>query len=182
MPMTLRWQQATSLAVEAECLRPETMSGLSAVEAARLPVRVGNATAEVGDLFRVEGDRGAMAGWCSRAISRMSGGSGRGWASGIADDPGGRRVASRGGDDRRHDRGRGEGRRLGGRRDAGRDDRDPRGRAATAWARPIRGAGMGMRDGLILVEGMSADDAGLAMRRGLIAVSGTVGRRPGPRR
>src|SRR5687768_14275518 len=55
MPMTLRWRQVTSLAVEAECLRPEAMSGLSSAEAARLPVWLGNATAELGDLFRAEG-------------------------------------------------------------------------------------------------------------------------------
>ena len=41
------------------------------------------------------------------------------------------------------------------------------------------GARLGMRDGVILVQGNAADSVGLGMRRGLIAVSGMVGNTPG---
>ena len=51
---------------------------------------------------------------------------------------------------------------------------------ATTSARRCPGSRVGMRDGIILVDGEAGDDVGLAMRRGLIAVRGTDGRRGGP--
>ena len=55
MALTLRWIDSTTLKVDGECLGPATL-GRSAAEVARLPVRVGNGQAEVGELFEVEGD------------------------------------------------------------------------------------------------------------------------------
>ncbi len=56
MPLTLLWRDATRLPVEAEGLRPDALAALPAAEAARRAVAVGNGSAELGELFRVEGD------------------------------------------------------------------------------------------------------------------------------
>src|SRR5690349_7747051 len=56
MPLHLSWLGTTSLPVEAVALNPESFASRSAVDVARVSLPVGNATAEVGELFRVEGD------------------------------------------------------------------------------------------------------------------------------
>src|SRR4051794_36286727 len=56
MPLRLLWNGSTALPVEAEGLRPDALCALAAAEVARLRVPVGNTSAEVGELFRVEGD------------------------------------------------------------------------------------------------------------------------------
>lgn len=171
--MTLCWLQATSLTVEAECLRPETMAALSAVEAARLPVRLGNATAELGDLFRVEGSaeggRLVLEGDLTH-VRRIGQGMGSGSVT-IRGDVGSHLGAGM----------------TGGTIDvegkvgdwAGAEMRGGeiaiRGEAGDGLGGAYPGSRQGMRDGVILVEGDIGHDAGLAMRRGLIAVSGRSG-------
>src|SRR5258708_2620827 len=56
MPLTLRWNDATTLPVEAECLRPDSLQALEARDVARLSIAVGNSLADVGELFTVEGN------------------------------------------------------------------------------------------------------------------------------
>ncbi|MBX6314344.1 MAG: formylmethanofuran dehydrogenase subunit C, partial [Isosphaeraceae bacterium] len=81
MPLTLRWKGSTTLAVEADGLRPDTLAGLSAAEAARLPAVVGNISAELGELFEVAGD-GADGHLVLEGDLRAVRGIGRGMASG----------------------------------------------------------------------------------------------------
>jgi len=170
--MLLRWLDKTHLPVEADGLVPATFAGLDAGAAARLRARVGNQTAELGDLFAVEptddatlsleGDlrhvrgigrdmaegslivRGAAGPYLGAG---MSGGTVE--VHGDADDWAGAEM--RGGLLRVHGR---AGRFLGA-------------------SRP--GSRLGMRDGVILVDGDAGDDAGRRMRRGLIAVGGAAG-------
>jgi formylmethanofuran dehydrogenase subunit C len=173
MPMTLRWQGATSLAVEAECLSPETMMMLSAVEAARLPVWLGNASAEVGDLFRVEGTaedgRLVLEGDISH-VRRIGQGMGSGSVS-IRGDVGSHLGSGMTGGTIEVEGKVGDW--------AGAEMRGGRitirGEAGNHLGGAYPGSRQGMRDGLILVEGDIGNDAGLAMRRGLIAVSGGSG-------
>ncbi len=173
MPMTLRWLQATSLAVEAECLRPETMSALSAVEAARLPVWLGNAEAELGDLFRVEGSaedgRLVLEGNLTH-VRRIGQGMGSGSVT-IRGDVGSHLGAGMTGGtiDVEGKVGDWAGAEMRGGKIA------IRGEAGDGLGGAYPGSRQGMRDGLILVEGDIGHDAGLAMRRGLIAVSGRSG-------
>ncbi|HEU5118438.1 MAG TPA: formylmethanofuran dehydrogenase subunit C, partial [Isosphaeraceae bacterium] len=56
MPLTLLWKGTTSLPVEAECLRPDSLASLSSEQIARLPLSLGNRLVPVGDLFTIEGN------------------------------------------------------------------------------------------------------------------------------
>ena len=56
MALTLRWRSSTSLPVDGSPLKPETFRERTSADAARVSLRVGNATAEVGELFEIEGD------------------------------------------------------------------------------------------------------------------------------
>src|SRR4051812_47483305 len=58
MSLTLTWRSVTSLPVDGSTLCPETFKGLSADEACRRPLRLGNATVDLGELFAVAGDGG----------------------------------------------------------------------------------------------------------------------------
>src|SRR5690242_20613925 len=55
MPLTFQWTGATTLPVDAPALVPEAFRVLSATEAARRPVGVGNGEAELGELFAIQG-------------------------------------------------------------------------------------------------------------------------------
>lgn len=57
MPLTLTWNGPSGCPVQGDGLRPETL-GNRAAEVARLRVPVGNGSAELGELFRLEGDGG----------------------------------------------------------------------------------------------------------------------------
>jgi formylmethanofuran dehydrogenase subunit C len=171
--MTLRWQRATSLAVEAECLRPEAMTGLSADEASRLSVWLGNSLAELGDLFRVEGSaedgRLVLEGDLTH-VRRIGQGMGSGSLT-IRGNVGSHLGAGMSGGTIEVDGKVGDW--------AGAEMRGGaiaiRGEAGDGLGGAYPGSRQGMRDGLILVDGDIGDDAGLAMRRGLIAVSGRTG-------
>jgi formylmethanofuran dehydrogenase subunit C len=173
MPLTLLWRDATHLPVEAEGLRPDALSPLPAAEAARTTVAVGNGSAELGDLFQVEGDGEdghLMIEGDLRHVRRI----GEAMASG--------RLTIRG------DVGAGLGNAMSGGLIevqgavgdwAGAEMRGGRlhirGSAGRFLGSALPGSRLGMREGVILVEGSIGHDAGLAMRRGLIAVSGPSG-------
>jgi formylmethanofuran dehydrogenase subunit C len=173
MPVLLEWRGATRLPVEAEGLTPEALAPLSAAELARWPLKVGNASMALGELFRIEGsydiDQLVLAGDL-RQVRRLGVGMttgtltirgdvgeelGAGMSGGMIDVEG--NVGDRAGAAMR-------GGLLRIRGDAG----DFLGAADP-------GSRSGMREGVILVEGSVGDDAGLAMRRGLIAISGAAG-------
>jgi formylmethanofuran dehydrogenase subunit C len=173
MPLTLSWSAATSLPVDGESLRPDALSGLSADEVARVRLPVGNGSAEVGELFRVEGDLAdghlVLVGDLRkvRAI-------GRGMTSGrltIRGAAGSRLGAGMTGGTIEVDGSAGDW--------AGAEMRGGllriRGPAGDGLGAALPGSRLGMREGVILVEGTAGADVGLAMRRGLIAVLGPVG-------
>ncbi len=173
MPLTLRWRDTTTLPVEAESLRPDTLVGLSSAEVAGLTLAVGNTTADLGSLFEVEGDardgelvvegdlqRVARIGQgmtSGRLTVRGPVGShlGAGMLGGTIEvfGPAGHWVGAemRGG--RIH----------------------IRGSAGDYLGSAYPGSRAGMREGVILVEGAIGNEAGQAMRRGLIALSGGAG-------
>ena len=172
MALTLRWIGSTRLAVDGSGLGPETLAG-PAAEVARMTVPVGNARAEVGELFRVEGDGGdgeILFEGDLRSVRDLA----RGMASG--------RVVVRG------DAGDGlGGGMLGGSIEvwgsaggwlgaelAGGSIR-VRGDAGDFVGSALPGSRVGMREGVILVDGKVGEDVGLAIRRGLIAVGGSAG-------
>jgi len=172
MPMTLRRQGGGGPIVDGDGLRPETLNG-PAADARRLRVPVGNSTAEVGELFEVDGDGGD-----GHLIFEGDLRSVRGLAAGMASG----RVEVRG------DAGPALGRGMaGGSIDvegsagawAGAEIRGGmirvRGRAGDHLGAALPGGRVGMRDGVILVDGDAGADVGLAMRRGLIAVGGRAG-------
>ncbi|MDG3006399.1 formylmethanofuran dehydrogenase subunit C [Paludisphaera mucosa] len=173
MAMTLRWRSTTELPVDGSPLKPETFRGRTSTDAARTPLRVGNATAELGDLFDVEGeadDERLVLEGDLRCVSAI----GRGMSTGtlrVHGDAGFRFAAEMSGGTAELD---------GSCRDwAGAEMRGGllriRGDAGDGLGAAYPGSLFGMREGLILVEGAAGNDVGLQMRRGLIAVRGSVG-------
>jgi formylmethanofuran dehydrogenase subunit C len=173
MPLRLLWNGSTTLPVEAEGLRPDALAALAPAEVARLRLPVGNATAELGELFRVEGD-GAdgllVVEGDLRHVRRL----GSALASGtlaVRGDAGSHLGAGMTG---------GTIEVVGSVGDwAGAELRGGllriRGRAGDHLGAALPGSRLGMRDGVILVEGQIGADAGRTMRRGLIAVAGRAG-------
>ena len=173
MPLTLRWNGSTRLPVEGASLRPDELGSLAAAEVPRHRLPVGNGTAELGELFAIEGDAGdgrLVLEGDLRNVCRI----GQGMASGT--------IAVRG------DVGPGLGRGMSGGEivvegaagdSAGAAMRGGMiritGSAGDNLGGSDPGARVGMRDGLILVIGPIGRDAGLAMRRGIIAVTGAAG-------
>ncbi len=173
MALHLRWKDATRLPVEADRLRPELLAGVDASAVRRIELPLGNTTAEVAELFDVDGDvadghlimegnlrpvRGIGAGASSgritvrgdvgpRAGEEMSGGeltiTGSAGPSAGAGMAGGMLRIS--------------------------------GNAGHDLGAALPGSQRGMTGGTILVQGTAGDDVGVAMRRGLIAVGGRVG-------
>ncbi|WP_165244491.1 formylmethanofuran dehydrogenase subunit C [Paludisphaera soli] len=173
MAMTLRWRSSTDLPVDGSPLKPETFRGLASTDAARIALRVGNQTAELGDLFEVDGDpadEGLVLEGDLRVVSRI----GLGMAAGtlrVRGDVGFRFAAEMTG-------GLAElegscldwaGAEMGG------GTLRIRGDAGRGLGAAYPGSRRGMREGMILVDGDAGDDAGMLLRRGLIAVRGAVG-------
>jgi formylmethanofuran dehydrogenase subunit C len=173
MPLTLRWLAATTLPVEGETLRPDSLTGLSALEVARRVVPLGNTTVEVGQLFHVTGtadDGHLIIEGDLRHVRRLGAGMAAGHLTVLGDvgdhlgagmregtiEVSGRAGAWAGAEMR------GGTLRI-------------KGSAGHALGAAYPGSRRGMRGGLILVEGPAGDDAGLAMRRGLIAIAGASG-------
>lgn len=173
MSLTLRWRAATTLPVDGSSLRPDSFTGLVAAEASRGPIRVGNRTAELGELFEVEGlngdDRLVIEGDLRHVQSV-----GRGMTGGslmLRGSAGPRLGAEMAGGTIEVDGSVGDW--------AGAEMRGGlikiRGDAGHFLGAAYPGSRLGMREGVILVEGTVGDDAGLQMRRGLIAVRGDAG-------
>lgn len=173
MAITLKWRDATSLSVDAENLNPDRLLALSAAEVAHLWLPTGNTSAEVGELFAVNGEtsdgqlrlEGDL-----RHVRRI----GHGMASGaitIRGDVGGLLGAEMSGGLIEVKGNVGDW--------AGAEMRGGRlvvhGCVGDALGAAMPGSRLGMREGVILVVGDAGDDIGLGMRRGLIAVSGRTG-------
>jgi formylmethanofuran dehydrogenase subunit C len=173
MPLLLTWLGTTSLPVECDGLTPDHLASLGAGDVARLPVRVGRETEELGSLFRVsghaegceivfEGDlqrvRGlgaGMIGGTMRVLGDVGPMLGVGMMGGLIDVRGSVGVW------------------------AGAEMRGGllriTGAAGDHLAAALPGSRLGMRGGAVLVHGGAGSNVGLAMRRGLIAISGAVG-------
>lgn len=162
----------TAIPVEADCLTPEVLTGLSAAQVSALPVWQGNQQALLGDFFQVEGSSdgailidgdiphvkwvgtGMIGGRIEvRGAVGMHAGSGmKGGELIIRGDAGdylGAEMAS-------------------GLIQVG-------GSAGHSAGAGYRGSPSGMSGGVILIQGSARDELGAAMGRGLIAVLGDVG-------
>jgi formylmethanofuran dehydrogenase subunit C len=173
MALTLRWRSSTTLPVDGTPLKPETFRERTSADAARMPLRAGNGTAEVGDLFGVEGDASDGALVVEGDLTHIDG-LGRRMTAGsltVRGDVGTRLGAEMAGGRLELD---GSCADWAGAEMAGGVLRI-RGDAGDALGAAYPGSRRGMREGLILVEGSAGADAGLMMRRGLIAVKGPVG-------
>ena len=173
MPLTLRWKDATRLPVEAETLRPDALMGLSAEEIARMRLPLGNTSAEVGELFTVQGipDDGHLV---FEGNLRPVRGIGAGMASGritVTGEVGPRAGLAMSGGELLIDGSAGV---WAGAEMTGGFLRIT-GDAADGLGSALPGSRVGMREGVILVNGSVGEEAGLAMRRGLIAVRGRAG-------
>lgn len=173
MPLILRWRASTTLPVDGSPLKPETFQGRALADAARLSLRVGNATVELGELFDVEGDAAdevLIIEGDLQHIHKL----GRGMASGSltvrgdlghqagAEMAGGSIVVEGSCGDWAGAEARGGTLRI-------------RGDVGSFLGAAYPGSRLGMREGLILVDGSAGSDVGLMMRRGLIGVGGSVG-------
>jgi formylmethanofuran dehydrogenase subunit C len=173
MPWILRPKAAITLPIEAEALRPDALSSLSATDVARTPIWIGNRAEELGELFAVEGD-GTDDQLILEGDARNVHFLGQGMASGT--------LTIRG--DAGHELGA---RMLGGTIDvqgsvgdyAGAEMRGGSiriwGSAGNHLGAAYPGSRLGMREGVIVVVGNVGDDAGLSMRRGLIVIHGQAG-------
>ncbi len=173
MPLILRWKDTSHLPVEGESLRPDAFGTLSMADVARQSLPVGNGSAEIGELFAIEGDTGdgqLVLEGDLRPIRRIGLGMTSGELTIHGDVGSGAGQGMLGGMLRVHGS-------VGDSAGAGmRGGRiHIRGSAGHNLGGSLPGARSGMREGVILVEGDVGHDAGLAMRRGLIAVSGSCG-------
>jgi formylmethanofuran dehydrogenase subunit C len=173
MTLTLRCTYIGTVPVEAPCVAPDRLAGLSVDAIARLPVQHGNTAATVGDFFTITGDPAdadvLIEGDCNRIKwlgANMAGGrlSVRGDAGthlgsamtggtidvhGTVDDWCGAEM--RGGLIR------------------------VRGSAGDHAGAAYPGSRRGMRGGELLIDGNAGDELGSVLRRGLIAVGGRIG-------
>ncbi|WP_165063888.1 formylmethanofuran dehydrogenase subunit C [Paludisphaera rhizosphaerae] len=173
MPLKLRWRASTGLPVDGSPLKPETFRGRTSTDAARIALRVGNTTVELGDLFELEGDPGDDRLVVEGDLSNVSA-IGRGMSGGtlsVRGDVGYRFAAEMSGGLAELD---GACRDWAGAEMSGGVLRI-RGRVGDGLGAAYPGSRRGMREGLILVEGDAGRDVGLMMRRGVIAVRGRVG-------
>ena len=172
MPLVCHWRGATHAPVDGSAIRPDEIQG-SGAGAARLPVRVGNQTATLGDLFRIEGD-GSDGRIVLDGDLRSVHGLGSGMTGGrleVRGDVGHRLgVGMMGGEILIHGSAGGSAgaEMLGGLIRVEGDAGDDPGAA-------LPGSRVGMRGGVILVDGNAGGGVGLALRRGFIAVTGSVG-------
>ena len=170
MPLILRWRAATSAPVGGEAIRP---GGLGSVEAAsRLSIPVGNSTADLAELFDLEGNDDNHL--IFEGDLRTVHGLGAGMASGrleVRGDVGHRlgEAMAGGSIEVVGSVGSNAGADLAGGFLRVRGNAGPN----LGAARP--GSRVGMRGGVILVDGNAGAGAGTAVRRGTIAVAGSVG-------
>lgn len=172
--MRLIPKSPTAIPVEAECLAPERLRGLSAAEAAALPVWQGNQRGVVGDFFQVEGESSGSGEividgdiphvrWVGRGMSEgrieVRGACGMHAGSGMQ----GGELAIRG------DVGPYAGAEMTG------GLISVEGSAGDHVGAGYRGSPTGMTGGTIVVRGGAGREVGAAMGRGVIAVLGDAG-------
>jgi formylmethanofuran dehydrogenase subunit C len=173
MPLTLRWKDATRLPVEADSLLPTALAGSSVGDVARMRLPLGNTSAEVGELFDVEG-YGQDGHLVFEGDLRHVRAIGAGMASGrltARGDVGPRLALGMSGGEATVEGSAGP---WAGAEMSGGFLRIS-GDAGAGLGSALPGSRRGMTEGVILVGGSAGDDAGIAMRRGLIAVRGGVG-------
>ena len=176
MSLTFHWRSATTLPVDGASLKPETFESLSAGDVPRLKLRTGNANAELGELFSIEGTPDDIL-TLEGDLSHVHG-IGQGMSRGTLEirGPVGAMLGSRmsggnivvlgsAGDWLGAEM-------LGGRIRI-------RGSVGNFVGAALPGSRSGMTEGLIFVEGTAGDDVGLSMRRGLIAILGDAGQGAG---
>ncbi len=173
MPLELQWLGATRLPVSADDLLPEALAPLSPAERARWPLRVGNGSVPLAELFRIDGssDDGHLV---LEGDLRQVRGLGRGMTAGsisIRGDVGAELGAEMAGGTIEVEGSVGDWAGAGLRGGHLR----VKGNAGRFLGAAYPGSRSGMREGVILIEGSVGDDAGLAMRRGLIAIAGESG-------
>src|SRR5262249_33969530 len=171
--LLLKYEHATTIPVEAECLTPDNLAGKSAAEVAALPVQHGNAPAPLGEFFRVSGDAAdgevTIEGDCGR-VKWIGAGMTRGRIT-VRGNAGMHLGAEmRGGEIVVHGN---AGDWFGAEMPGGRIH--VRGDAGHLAGAAYRGSAVGMRGGVILVDGRAGNEVGSTMRRGLIAVGGDCG-------
>lgn len=173
MPLKLCWKDAARLPVEADALQPSALAGSKAADVARMTLPLGNTTAEVGELFDVEGDPGdghlAFEGDL-RPVRAIGAGMSAGRIT-VRGDVGPRLALGMSGGEIAVEGSAGP---WAGAEMSGGFLRIS-GDAGDGLGSALPGSRRGMTEGVILVGGSASDDAGIAMRRGLIAVRGRVG-------
>jgi formylmethanofuran dehydrogenase subunit C len=173
MALYLRWKDATRLPVEADRLRPDVLAGVSPSSLGRMALPLGNTSAEVGELFDVEGDIGDGH-LVLEGDLRPVRGIGAAMSAGritVRGDVGPRAGVGMSGGELTIEGSAGS---WAGAEMAGGVLRIA-GEAGRGLGAALPGSRRGMTEGAILVGGTAGDDVGLAMRRGLIAVAGGVG-------
>lgn len=171
--LRLRYHGTTTIPVEAECIRPDTLAGKSPAEIALLPVQHGNAAVPLGEFFHVEGDAGdgqvVIEGDCSR-VKLL----GSGMESGrlVVHGPVGMHLGAEmtGGDIEVHGH---AGDWVGAEMRGGKIH--VHGNAGHLVGAAYRGGRRGMLGGALLIDGKAGNEIGSAMRRGLIAIGGDTG-------
>ncbi len=171
--LTLRYQSTTTIPVEAECIRADTLAAKSLAEIERLAVQHGNASAPLAEFFAVSGDPNdetvVIEGDCRR-VKWLGAGMTRGrlevrGEAGMhlgAEMEGGEIVVHGNAADW-----------VGAEMRGGRIH--VHGHAGHLAGGGYRGSRLGMRGGVILIDGDAGNEIGGTMRRGLIAVGGAVG-------
>ncbi len=175
--LLLKYQNPTTIPVEAECITPDNLAGKTAAEVARLPVQHGNAAVPLGEFFAVEGDAGdgevRVEGDCRR-VKWVGAGMKTGRL--LIDGDVGMHLGSEmtGGEIVVHGNvGDWPGAEMRGGRIHVRGD------AGHLAGAGYRGSRAGMRGGVLLIDGKAGNEVGSGMRRGLIAVGGDTGDFPG---
>jgi formylmethanofuran dehydrogenase subunit C len=172
MSLTLTLKNAPEVPLEADALNPERLEGLSAAQAAAIPVLYGNRPAQLGDFFGIEGQGDGelhLVGDCARvkrigaAMTRgrilIEGNVGMHLGAGMSG--GSIVVKGNAGDSLGVEM-------LGGLIVV-------MGDAGHLVGSAIRGGSVGVRGGEIIVHGNAGNETGSGMRRGLIAVGGNAG-------
>jgi formylmethanofuran dehydrogenase subunit C len=172
MSLTLTMRNPPEVPLEAEALSPERFEGLSAAQAAAVPVLYGNRRAQLGDFFGIEGQGDSelhLVGDCTR-VKRIGAAMTRGQI--VIEGNAGMHLGAG---------------MLGGAIIVKGDATDSvglemlggqiviLGNAGHLVGSTIRGGSVGIRGGEIIVHGNVGNETGTGMRRGLIAVGGDAG-------
>jgi formylmethanofuran dehydrogenase subunit C len=172
MSLTLTLTSAPAVPLEAEVLSPERFEGMSAAQAAAVPVLYGNRQAQLGDFFGIEGSSDEelrLVGNCVR-VKRIGAGMTRGriviegdvgMHLGVGMSGGTIIVKGNASDSVGEEM-------LGGLIVV-------MGNCGHLVGSAIRGGRVGVRGGEIIVHGNVGNETGSGMRRGLIAVGGNAG-------